>query len=389
MKQYNKSFVIKLSLLLVGGTAVLTAFFVSLMFLAASFFGNGGTSMKIQRIQRLIDTYYLKEYDEELVENGAFYGIPLMLGDPYSGYLSPEDVEALKESVTGEYVGIGVEVTVDPEDGLITVISPIADTPAALAGIRTGDKFLTINGEEVTGNTLDEVVSMLKNGKKKEEIKLELLREGETVSLTVIRDEITIHSATGKMLNDGMGYLKLSSFDDTTVNEFSDTLSGLEQEGATSLILDLRGNPGGTVEAAQYVADLFLDEGIFYYTMDKNGEKEYFETEKDVNSIPLVVLINEGSASASEMLAGALQDRDRATLVGVTTFGKGIMQQHFMVDSSSMLKLTTHEFYTPNGNRIHETGISPDVEVTMDSSVPLGDLEQDIQLQKAISLLAE
>ncbi len=389
MKQYHKSFVIKLSLLLVGGTAVLTAFFVSLMFLASGFFGNGGTSVKIQRIKRLIDTYYLKEYDEELVENGAFYGIPLMLGDPYSGYLSPDDVEALKESVTGEYVGIGVEVTVDPEDGLITVISPIADTPAALAGIRTGDKFLTINGEEATGSTLDEVVAMLKNGKKKEEIKLELLREGETVSLTVIRDEITIHSATGKMLNGGIGYLKLSSFDDTTVNEFSNTLSGLEQEGATSLILDLRGNPGGTVEAAQYVADLFLDEGIFYYTMDKNGEKEYFETEEDVNSIPLVLLINEGSASASEMLAGALQDRDRATLVGVTTFGKGIMQQHFMVDSSSMLKLTTHEFYTPNGNRIHETGISPDVEVPMDNSVALGDLEQDIQLLKAISLLAE
>ncbi len=389
MKQYNKSFVIKLSLLLVGGTAVLTTFFVSLMFLAGSFLGSGLTTMKIQRIKTLIDTYYLKEYDAELVENGAFYGIPLMLGDPYSGYLSSDDVESLKESVTGEYVGIGVEVTVDPEDGLITVISPIADTPAALAGIRTGDKFLTINGEEVTGSTLDEVVAKLKNGKKKEEIKLELLREGETVSLTVIRDEITIHSATGNMLNEEIGYLKLSSFDDTTVNEFSDTLSGLEKEGATSLILDLRGNPGGTVEAAQYVADLFLDEGIFYYTMDKNGEKEYFETEEEVNSIPLIVLINEGSASASEMLAGALQDRDRATLVGAKTFGKGIMQQHFMVDSSSMLKLTTHEFYTPNGNRIHETGISPDVEVPMDSSVPLGDLEQDIQLQKAISLLAE
>ncbi len=389
MKQYNKSFVIKLSLLLVGGTAVLTAFFVSLMFLVGGFLGNASTALKIQRIKNLIDANYLEEYDAELVENGAFYGIPLMLGDPYSAYLSPDDVEALMESVTGEYVGIGVEVTVDPEDGLITVISPIADAPAALAGIRTGDKFLTINGEEVTGSTLDEVVSMLKNGKKKEEIKLELLREGETISLTVIRDEITIHSVTGKMLNEKIGYLKLSSFDDTTINEFSDTLTDLEQEGATSLILDLRGNPGGTVEAAQYVADLFLDEGIFYYTMDKHGEKEYFETDEAMNTIPLVVLINEGSASASEMLAGALQDRDRATLVGMKTFGKGIMQEHFTVDASSMLKLTTHEFYTPNGNRIHQTGISPDEEVSMDSSITLGDAEQDIQLQKAISLLTE
>lgn len=389
MKQYNKSFVIKLSLLLVGGTAVLTTFFVSLMFLAGSFFGSGFTAMKIQRMKHLIETYYLDEYDPELVENGAFYGIPLMLGDPYSGYLSPDDVEVLRESVTGEYVGIGVEVTVDQQDGLITVISPISGAPAALAGIRTGDKFLTINGEEVTGSTLDEVVAKLKNGKKKEEIKLELLREGETVSVTVIRDEITIHSATGKMLSDNIGYLKLSSFDDTTVNEFSDTLSALEQEGATSLILDLRGNPGGTVEAAQSVADLFLDKGTFYYTMDKNGEKEYFETDAEMNPIPLVVLINEGSASASEMLAGALKDRDRATLVGITTFGKGIMQQHFMVDSTSMLKLTTHEFYTPNGNRIHETGISPDVEVPMDNSIMLGDLEQDLQLQKAISLFTE
>jgi len=389
LKQYSKSFVVKLSLLLVGGTTVLTALFVSLMFLVGSVILGSGESAKIQRIKHLIETEYFDEYDEELLEEGAYYGIPLMLGDPYSSYLSSDDVEALEESITGEYVGIGVEITIDPDDGMITVISPISGSPADQAGIRTGDKFLSINGEEVTGSTLDEVVSMLKNGKKKEKIKLELLRDGETISLTVIRDEIVVHSATGSMLDNGIGYIKLSSFDDTTVNEFSDVLSQLEQDGATSLILDLRGNPGGTVEAAQFVADLFLEEGTFYYTLDKYGEKEYFETDEGMNELPLVVLINKGSASASEMLAGALQDRERATLVGVTTFGKGIMQQHFMVDSSSMLKLTTHEFYTPNGNRIHETGISPDVEVSMDSDITLGDTEQDIQLQEAISLLTE
>ncbi|MBE7042198.1 MAG: S41 family peptidase [Ruminococcaceae bacterium] len=368
---------------------MLTALFVSLMFLVGSVILGSGESAKIQRIKHLIETEYFDEYDEELLEEGAYYGIPLMLGDPYSSYLSSDDVEALEESITGEYVGIGVEITIDPDDGMITVISPISGSPADQAGIRTGDKFLSINGEEVTGSTLDEVVSMLKNGKKKEKIKLELLRDGETISLTVIRDEIVVHSATGSMLDNGIGYIKLSSFDDTTVNEFSDVLSQLEQDGATSLILDLRGNPGGTVEAAQFVADLFLEEGTFYYTLDKYGEKEYFETDEGMNELPLVVLINKGSASASEMLAGALQDRERATLVGVTTFGKGIMQQHFMVDSSSMLKLTTHEFYTPNGNRIHETGISPDVEVSMDSDITLGDTEQDIQLQEAISLLTE
>ncbi len=388
MKQYTKSFVIKLSLLLVGGTAVLTALFVSFMFIVGGFLGNAPTLMKIQRIKNLIDTYYYKEYDAQLVEDGAFYGIPWMLGDPYSGYLSPDDVELLKETVSGEYMGIGVEVTVDPEDGLITVISPIADTPAALAGIRTGDKFLTINEKEVTGSTLDEVVAMLR-GTKKEEIKLELLRDGETITCTVVRDEIVVHSVSGKMLTDSIGYLKISSFDETTLEDFPDMLTNLEEQNARSVILDLRGNPGGTVDAAQLVADILLDEGIFYYTMDKNGKKEYFETEESMDNIPVVVLINEGSASASEMLAGALKDRGRATLVGTTTYGKGIMQQHFMVDGTSMLKLTTHEFYTPNGNRIHETGISPDVEVTMDTDVTLGDLKQDIQLQKAISIITE
>ena len=300
MKQYNKSFVVKLSLLLVGGTAVLTALFVSLMFMVGGMMSHPSRLMKIQRINHLIETYYFNEYDSELVEEGAYYGIPLMLGDPYSSYLSAEDVETLEENLTGEYVGIGVEITVDPEDHLITVISPISGSPSDIAGIRTGDKFLTINGEEVTGSTLDEVVSMLKNGKKKEEIQLELLRDGETISLTVVRDEIVIHSVIGEMLDHHIGYLRINSFDNTTLKEFPQMLSQLETDGAQSVVLDLRGNPGGTVEAAQLVADILLDEGTFYYTLDKNGEKEYFETDADMDHIPMVVLIDEGSASASE-----------------------------------------------------------------------------------------
>ena len=389
MKQYSKSFVVKFSAVLVGGTAVLTALFVSIMFLAAGLLGDAPAAIKLRRMKQLIESYYLEEYDPKLLQEGAYYGMALTLGDPYSGYVSEDDIETLEESISGEYVGIGVEITIHPQDGLVTVISPIDGSPADLAGVRTGDKIIKVNEQDITGKELDDVVSMLREGKENEEIKLELMREGEPVSVTVVRDHIVIHSAKGTMLEDGVGYLKLSSFDDTTVNEFSDVLSQLEQQGATSLVLDLRGNPGGTVEAAQSVADTFLDEGIFYCTRDKNGEKEYYYTDEGQDDIPLVVLINGGSASASEMLAGALQDRGRATLVGTTTYGKGIMQEYFPIDRNSMLKLTTHEFLTPNGNQIHEKGIHPDEEVEMDPEVELGDMEHDVQLQKAVSLFIE
>lgn len=389
MKQYKKSFVVKLSVFLVSGTALLTALFVSLMFLTGGLFSGSGRMMKLHRIQSLIDTFYYGEYDEELLDEGAYYGVPLMLGDPYSCYLSADDVQALQEEVSGEYVGIGVEITMHPEDNMVTVISPIADSPADRAGIRTGDKLLTVDGKEISGYSLDDVVSLLKNGQKGEEIQITLLRNGETVSVTVVRDEIVVHSVSGEMLTDAVGYIKISSFDDTTLEDFPDVLEKLEESGASSVVLDLRGNPGGTVEAAKCVAEILLDKGTFYYTMDKSGKKEYCNTESGMDDIPMAVLINGGSASASEMLAGALQDRDRATLVGETTYGKGIMQQHFVVDADSMLKLTTHEFFTPNGNRIHQTGISPDVEVTMDEEAEQGNLEQDTQLQKAVSLLTE
>lgn len=389
MKQYNKSFVVKISAALVGGTAVLTAFFVSVMFLGAGFLGNFPSALKMGRIKRLIQSHYLEEYDPKLLQEGAYYGMALTLGDPYSGYVSQDDMEALKESISGEYVGIGVEITVDSQDGMITVIAPIDGSPADMAGVRTGDKLTQINGQDITGMELDQVVSMLRNGKEKEEIELTLLRDGEQLSLTVIRDHVVIHSAKGFLLEDGVGYLKLSSFDDTTVNEFSQVLSQLEQEGATSLVLDLRGNPGGTVEAAQSVADVFLDQGIFYCSRDKNGKQEFVYTKEGKDDIPMAVLINNGSASASEMLAGALQDRGRAVLVGATTFGKGIMQEYFPVDRNSMLKLTTHEFLTPNEHQIHEKGISPDVEVEMDPAAELGNMESDVQLQKAVSLLLE
>ena len=389
MKQYSKSFVLKISALLVSVTAVFTALAVSFLFLAAGFLGEAPSFMKMHRIKQLIRLNYLEDYDADLLKEGAYYGMALTLGDPYSSYVSEKDMESLRESISGEYVGIGVEVTVSQDSGLVTVISPIDGSPADRAGLQTGDQILKMNDTDLSGMSLDDVVSLLRNGKEKEEIQLTVLRNGESLTVPVVRDHIVVHSAKGNMISDHIGYIKLSSFDDTTKQEFSTVLENLEQEGATSLVLNLRGNPGGTVDAAQSVADLFLEEGVFYCTRDKDGKKEYFYTDAEKDDIPMVVLINGGSASASEMLAGALQDRERARLVGTTTFGKGIMQEYFPVDSKSMLKLTTHEFLTPKEHGIHKKGITPDDTVEMDASVPLGDLEQDIQLQKAISILQE
>ena len=384
MEKYSKSFLVKFALVVMILTAIITIVITTLFYGAISLSGDGNQIAQYKKIQELVKDHYLYDYDKNTMFNGACYGMIATLEDPYSTYLSSEDLQAVEEQTKGEFLGIGVEVMVDPEDMVTTVASVIEDSPAFQAGIQTGDKFLKINDESIIGEKLTDVVKRLKDGPKKEKLKITVQRGGETMDIEVMRDVVHTITVKDRMLSDTIGYLRITSFNSNTYDEFKKALKKVEKEGAVSLVLDLRNNPGGTVAETEKIADLFLDEGTIYYAQDKRGNKKYAYSKDGMDDIPLIILVNGSSASASELLSGSLKDNGRAKLVGTQTFGKGIMQEFFGVSMNSALKLTTRKYYTPGGEEIHGFGITPDIVVEQDEAVTLGDPEQDVQLKRAI-----
>ena len=384
MEKYSKSFLVKFALVVMILTAIITIVITTLFYGAISLSGDGNQIAQYKKIQELVKDHYLYDYDKNTMFNGACYGMIATLEDPYSTYLSSEDLQAVEEQTKGEFLGIGVEVMVDPEDMVTTVASVIEDSPAFQACIQTGDKFLKINDESIIGEKLTDVVKRLKDGPKKEKLKITVQRGGETMDIEVMRDVVHTITVKDRMLSDTIGYLRITSFNSNTYDEFKKALKKVEKEGAVSLVLDLRNNPGGTVAETEKIADLFLDEGTIYYTQDKHGNKKYAYSKDGMDDIPLIILVNGSSASASELLSGSLKDNGRAKLVGTQTFGKGIMQEFFGVSMNSALKLTTRKYYTPGGEEIHGFGITPDIVVEQDEAVTLGDPEQDVQLKRAI-----
>ena len=387
MEKYSKSFLVKFALVVMILTAIITIVITTLFYGAISLSGDGNQIAQYKKIQELVKDHYLYDYDKNTMFNGACYGMIATLEDPYSTYLSSEDLQAVEEQTKGEFLGIGVEVMVDPEDMVTTVISVIEDSPAFQAGIQAGDKFIKINDESVIGEKLTDVVKRLKDGPKKEKLKITVQRGGETMDIEVVRDVVHTITVKDRMLSDTIGYLRITSFNSNTYDEFKKALKKVEKEGAISLVLDLRNNPGGTVAETEKIADLFLDEGTIYYTQDKHGNKKYAYSKDGMDDIPLIILVNGSSASASELLSGSLKDNGRAKLVGTQTFGKGIMQEFFGVSMNSALKLTTRKYYTPGGEEIHGFGITPDIVVEQDEAVTLGDPELDIQLKRAMEEL--
>ena len=388
MKYQSKHFLLKFAVIVMVITAVSTAFVCTLFFGALNFAVSSPAAMKFSKIEELIKMQYLNGYDEDKVFEKAFYGMVDALDDPYSVYLNAQDMEELNDSLKGDFLGIGVEITVDPADNMITVIAPIADGSAERNGVLAGDKFIRVNGMDAGGERMEFVVGLLRNGPAGEKIELTLLRDGEEVEITAERE--TIHTKTVKwqMLGGDVGYIRISSFNKNSYDEFSEALAGAENAGAVGIVLDLRNNPGGTVDETVKIAKRFLgEEQVIYFSVDKKGKKDYIHSGENADSIPITVLVNGGSASASEILAGALKDNNRAILIGTKTYGKGIVQRYFELDSATGLKLTTAEWMTPHGNAIHGSGIEPDVVVEQDISVRPGDPEDDIQLKTAVEYL--
>ena len=313
----------------------------------------------------ILQENYVEEIEAKTVIEGAIRGLLLSL-DPHSAYMKPESYQEFRNETQGSFTGIGIEITL--QDNIITVIAPIADTPAAKAGIKAQDKIMKINGEPTKNITPLEAVKLLR-GPKGSKVTISIFREGfrELKDIELVRDTIPLQSVKSMMLKPGFGYIRISNFQSDTTREFKDDLAQLQKkEPLKGLVLDLRNNPGGLLNQAVSLADLFLDEGLIVYTRGRNKDQNLTYEAHKRNSLvdfPLVVLVNEGSASASEIVAGAIQDHQRGVIVGSKTFGKGSVQTIIPLPDGAGLRMTTARYYTPKGRSIQATGITPDVEV--------------------------
>lgn len=354
-------------------------------------FGMSNTA-KIRQIEEMLDTYYVEDYDKELAEELMYTGLVAGVGDPYTYYLSADSLAEQVEKNSGHFVGIGVEIYAG-DDGYIVVSSVTPGGPAEAAGILAEDKITEVDGESITGKTAEDVSALVK-GEEGTDVTLTIFREstGEVLEKTVTRQDIQVQTVSWRMMDDNIGYISITNFRENTYNQFKEALDTLEAEGMEKLVLDLRNNTGGLVKSAHEIGEELLPEGIMVYTMDKEGNREDTLCDDVYNDVPMVVLVNGNSASAAEILAGAIQDTGRGELIGTTTFGKGLVQRLFTLPDGSGLNVTIQKYYTPNGTSIHGVGITPDYEVELpeeyaqQTNIPA---EADTQLQKAVEVLSE
>lgn len=347
------------------------------------------TEKKLEMLRELIDEVYLHSEDvsDEELREFLIKGYVSGLGDPYSVYYDKDETESLFESTEGKFGGIGVSITQDYETGAMTFVNVYEDGAGAEAGFQAGDILYKVDGEDVTGQDLNNVVAKIK-GEEGSNVEITVFRgdDMEEYTATATRKIVEVQTVEHEMKDDGVGYIQITEFDDVTYNQFTSALEDLTGQGMTGLVIDLRNNPGGNLDTVCDILDLILPEGTILSTKDKNGEGDtYTSDEEHKLEIPMSVLTNENSASASEIFAGAIQDYGVGTLVGTTTFGKGIVQQIFPLTDGTSIKLTISEYFTPNGRNIHGIGIEPDVEIEYEYDVENPDA--DNQLEKAIEIV--
>lgn len=345
---------------------------------------------KIQRLNAEIEANYLEDVDYTDIEEGIYKGQLAGLGDPYSQYYTEEEYSQIMESTSGSYCGLGATLSQNQEDGSCTVVGIFEGSPAAEGGLLEGDIISKVGDIDVAGMDLSQIVSYIK-GKEGTKVTLTVLRDGRERNMTFIRRVVEISTVSYEMKEDQIGYIALSEFDEVSTRQFREALQDLEKQGMKGLIVDLRNNPGGMLAVVVEILDMFLPEGTVVYTEDKYGNREdYTATAQVETEAPLVVLMNENSASASEIFVGAIKDYGRGTLVGTTTFGKGIVQRVMDLGDGSAMKLTVAAYYTPKGHNIHGKGVEPDVEVELTEENTAADENgnpRDPQLEKALELL--
>ena len=350
---------------------------------------DASSEEKLSVLKGLIDENYIGDVDEEALEEGIYKGYIQGLEDPYSVYYNEEETKDLYETTEGEYSGIGAVLSQDLESGVITLVQIYEDSPAAKAGLKDNDILTKVGDIEVTGMDLSEVVTYIK-GEKGTDVDLSVLRgeDAEEITVTATRDTVEAQTVKYEMLEGQTGYLSVSEFDSVTYAQYEEALNELTAQGMTGLIVDLRNNPGGNLNTVCEMLDLVLPKGTIVYTEDKDGKRETAtsDDEHQIN-VPMVVLVNGNSASASEIYAGAIQDYGIGKIVGTQTYGKGVVQQIFDLGDGTSVKLTIAEYFTPNGRRIDGEGITPDVEVEYEADE--NNPEADNQLEKALEVMKE
>ncbi len=347
---------------------------------------------KVSEIEELIyDYYYKDDIDQEAMQEGMYKGLVDSLGDPYSVYYTEAELKQLMEQTSGLYYGIGAYVGLDTVTGYPKIISPIEGSPAEEAGLRPDDIVYEVDGVPTHGKDINSVVAMVK-GEAGTKVTLTIVRSGEDDYLYIEVERRLVETPTveSEMFENGMAYIQITEFASTSVEQFEEALEAAEEAGMKGLILDLRANPGGSLSAVVDIAKMLLPKGLIVYTEDKYGyRREYTCNGKNEFELPMVVLVDGNSASASEVLAGAIKDYEIGVLVGTTTYGKGIVQQIMELDDGSAVKVTVSSYYSPKGINIHGTGIEPDLVCEFDSEAYYGEEEYDNQLEYAKEVLAE
>ena len=351
-------------------------------------------SAKVEIMESYLDQYYVEEFDKTLVEEMLFSGMVAGVGDRYTYYMPEETLEQYLENTNGNFDGVGIEVYTT-QDGEVVISRVMEGQPAQQAGLQEGDVIIGVDGEDMRGKMISDVAAKIR-GKAGTEVTIEVLRKstGETLKMTMQRAVVVMESVDSRMINGKIGYISISGFKENTYDQFKTALDALQKDGMKGLVLDLRDNPGGLVKSVYQIGEELLPEGTMVYTLDKKEKRDDLKCDGTYLDIPLVVLVNENSASASEILAGAVKDTDRGTLVGMQTFGKGLVQRLFTLPDGSGLNVTIQKYYTPKGTSIHGIGIEPDEVVQLGEkylATALTDIpeDEDAQLQKALEVLGK
>lgn len=350
--------------------------------------------VKAAIMESYLDKYYVEDFDESLVEEMLYSGMVAGVGDRYTYYMPKENLDQYMENANGNFDGVGIEVYLNQENEV--VISHVMEgQPAEEAGLKEGDVIVGVDGEDMRGKMVSDAAAKIR-GKAGTEVTIEVLRKSadKTLAFTMERRVVAVESVKSRMMQGNIGYISISGFKENTYDQFKTALDGLQEQGMKGLVLDIRNNPGGLVKSVYQIGEELLPEGTMVYTLDKKEKRNDLKCDAEYLDIPLVVLVNENSASAAEILSGAVKDTERGVLVGAQTFGKGLVQRLFTLPDGSGLNVTIQKYYTPNGTSIHGVGVAPDVTIELPEAyqntslgmIPEG---QDSQLQKALEVMSE
>ena len=354
---------------------------LGLIYYALGFNEKGFSNlMRFITAYRFIETKYVNDTDDVKLIDGAIDGMVKSLNDPHSNYLSPKMYKTLMEQTEGSFAGIGVVMGMDNEQK-IHIVGIMENSPGQKTGLQEGDEILAVDGVPVTQMAFDEVAAHVR-GQAGTDVVLTIMRDNANQDITITRDNIKLKTVGHKMLDNNIGYIQIVSFSEDTANEFNEAYNDLKNQGMKALVLDLRNNPGGLLTTCVEIAKKLVPKGEIVSIVDKQGNKETYSSSLEVPEYPLVVLINKNSASASEILSGAIQDTKAGTIIGNTSYGKGSVQTILPMFEDDAVKLTIAKYYTPSGRSIDGTGITPDIEINLDENAT-----SDTQLDKALEVL--